>query len=103
MKLRILIAAVLMSLTMLACSAGGNEWSGDPQLVYKLQLKMTEADVRGILGEPSEVEAQEMLGQQMVIWQYHGKERVGVVFQNGKLVGSNLGFKTVLQAGAADL
>lgn len=103
MMFRNLVAAVLMSLIMLACSAGGNEWSGDPQLVHKLQFKMSETDVRGILGEPSEIDEQELLGQKMVTWQYHGKERVGVVFQNGKLVGTTLGFKTVLQAGASDL
>jgi hypothetical protein len=102
MSLRKLVVTLFLGMVLLGCSASA-DWNGDPQLVHKLQLKMTEADVKAVLGEPSEVSEQEIFGQQMIVWQYYGTERVGVVFQNGKLVATNLGVRSVLQAGINDL
>jgi hypothetical protein len=95
--------ALGLAIAMAACSAGGKPWTGDPQLVHKLQLKMPEADVRALLGEPSETKAMDMLGVKQDLWYYNGTQRVMLLFQNGKLVNANLGGTTVLEAGVSDI
>ena len=103
MKLKSWIAMFILIIGLAACSAGGKQWAGDPQLVHKLQLKMSEADVRGILGEPSKITNMDMLGQKQDMWRYEGSERVTVLFQNGKLVNASLGRTTIIEAGASDI
>lgn len=97
------IFALFLVVAISACSAGGNKWEGDPQLVYKLELKMSEADVRNVMGEPSSITNADMLGQKQEIWIYNGSKRVSLVLQNGKLVNADLGMHNVLEAGAADI
>ena len=86
-----------------ACTGGGKEWAGDPQLVHQLKLKMTPEDVRRVLGEPSNVTDADMLGQEQEVWVYNGNEPISLVFQNGKLMIATLGSTTIFQAGPGDV
>ncbi|WP_166208731.1 outer membrane protein assembly factor BamE [Cognatiluteimonas telluris] len=103
MKLGNWLVTLVLALAMVACSAGGKPWTGDPQLVHKLQLKMSEAEVRDLLGEPSQTQDMDMLGVKQQMWNYNGSQRVMLLFQNGKLVNASLGGTTVLEAGVGDI
>lgn len=102
MKLKIVLLPVLLALLLGAC-AQKKAWTGDPQLVYKLTMKMPEDDVRKILGEPSDTMELKLPGVKTVAWIYNGKEQVRVILQDGKLVGAEIGYKKVLEASASEI
>ena len=82
-----------MALGLAACA---KKWDGDPQLVNKLALEMSEAEVKKILGEPSGVHKMEVMGIVTETWVYNGKQQVGLVVQNGKLKSAQLDGKMVM-------
>ena len=94
--------ALVLATTIAACS-GGKSWSGDPQLVNRLQIKMSEEQVRSLLGEPSDITSMEVLGVKQDVWIYKGSEHVGVVFQDDKLVAATLAGRTVIEASVGEL
>ena len=101
MKLWHGMSVMVLALALAAC--GGKAWSGDPQLVHKLDIKMTEAQVRAVLGEPSDITSMEVSGLKQDVWIYNGSERVGVVFQNDKLVAATLAGRTVMEASVNEI
>ena len=100
MKLKIAFLAVLLSLGLAACA---KEWKGDPQLVHQLKLTMPEAEVKALMGEPSLVNRMEVMGIVTETWVYNGKQQVGLVVQDGKLVSAQLDGKMIFQASVQDI
>ena len=94
---------LVLTLVLAGCSFGKPEWNGDPQLADKLQVKMSEADVRALMGEPGEIISNEVLGVRQDVWMYYGKEQIGVVFQKDKLVLATRAGRTVVEASVSEL
>ena len=100
MKLKIAFLALALSLGLVACA---KEWKGDPQLVHKLAVNMPEAEVKKLMGEPSLVNKMEVMGIVTETWVYNGKQKVGLVVQDGKLMSAQLDGKMIFQASVQDL
>lgn len=96
------VLAGLLAAALAACS-NGPEWSGDPQLARKLTMKMPEAEVRKLLGEPSTVRSMEVAGIKTDTWIYNSKEPVQLIVQDGKLIVAYIGTEKLFEATVADL
>ena len=93
MKLKSAWLVLMLSLGLVACV---KKWDGDPQLVNKLALDMSEEEVKRILGEPSGENKLEVMGIVTKTWIYNGKQQIGLVVQDGKLVSAQLDGKIIL-------
>ena len=100
MKWKIACLVLLLSLGLVACA---KKWDGDPQLVHKLAVNMPEAEVKKLMGEPSLVNKMEVMGIVTETWVYNGKQQVGLVVQDGKLMSAQLDGKMIFQASVQDL
>ena len=100
MKLKLACLALLLAVGLVACA---KEWPGDPQLVHQLKVNMGEAEVKALMGEPSLVQKMEVMGIVTETWLYNGKQQVGLVVQNGKLMSAQLDGKMIFQASVQDL
>lgn len=81
------ILALLAAVVLAACSLnGGGNWSGDPEKINSIREGMTQAEVKSILGEATEVVDQEMMaGMRLTIWEYRGpNDRLTVGFEPEK-------------------
>jgi hypothetical protein len=102
MKLKIVLLSLLFVLGLGAC-AGKASWTGNPELARKLTLKMPEADVRKLLGEPTDVLNMDLPGIKTSAWIYKGSKEVRLVVQDGKLVAAELGNEKLFEASISDL
>ena len=98
-----LAAGALLLATALCLAACAKKWDGDPQLVHKLAVNMTGAEVKKLLGEPSGVNKMEVMGIVTETWVYNGKQVVGLVVQDGKLKSAQLDGELVFQASVSDM
>jgi hypothetical protein len=101
MKLKAYLS-VLLALGLVAC-AGKPAWSGDPELARKLTMKMPEARVRELMGEPTDVLNMDLPGVKTSAWIYKGSKDVRLVIQDGKLMIAELGNEKLFEATASDL
>ena len=102
MKLRFAFLSLLLALGLVAC-AGKPAWSGDPELARKLTLKMPEAEVRKLLGEPTDVLNMDLPGIKTSAWVYKGSKEIRLVIQDGKLMIAELGNEKLFEASVSDL
>ena len=94
--------ALLVALGLVACAARP-AWSGDPELARKLSLKMPEAEVRKLMGEPTDVLNMDLPGVKTSAWIYKGSKDVRLVIQDGKLMIAQVGNEKLFEASISDL
>lgn len=95
--------SLLTALALAACAAGTPAWTGDPELARKITIKMPEAEVRNLLGEPSSTGEFELAGFTTRYWDYDGSKDVRVILQEGKVVGVVLNRVTILEASVSEI
>ena len=100
MNIKVACLALLLALSLVACA---KKWDGDPQLVHKLAVNMSDVDVKKVLGEPSDVTKLEVMGIVTETWLYNGSQQIGLVVQDGKLVSAQLDGKLLFEAEVGDL
>jgi hypothetical protein len=94
--------SLLLALGLVAC-AGRPAWTGDPELARKLTLKMPEAEVRSLLGEPTDVLNMDVPGIKTSAWLYKGSKEIRLVVQDGQLVLAELGNEKLIEAAPSEL
>ena len=90
MSFRSMLLMLVAAAALAACSkfgGSGAAWAGDPQKAHQLTAGMTQAAVKGILGEPSTTQEMKIADEKLTAWYYVGeKGNVNVVFDTAGTV-----------------